>query len=184
MTIGNRIQLVRKAAGLSQKELGKKMGVSGSMIGQYENDLRKPKRETLEKIAAALNVSWEDLAGEETLVYTHGTHVQKMFDRIVEEVAPREAIHTLLKNIYGRFEGKVIEDADGEAEAVYYLVGKGDDEFFLSGHDMTDILELVLKFLRVVVEPMKLTGPEKVVRDAYQAALKSIKNPEGQKEQG
>lgn len=56
MTTGERIQKARKSAGLSQKELGEKLGVSASMIGQYENDLRIPKIETLEKLATALNV--------------------------------------------------------------------------------------------------------------------------------
>lgn len=61
MTTGKRIQRARKAAGLSQKELGEKLGVSASMIGQYENDLRIPKIETLEKVATALNVKISDL---------------------------------------------------------------------------------------------------------------------------
>lgn len=56
MTTGNRIQKARKAAKLSQRELGEKLGVSASMIGQWENDLRKPKYETLTKIAEALNI--------------------------------------------------------------------------------------------------------------------------------
>ena len=61
MTTGKRIQNARKAAGLSQKELGEKLGVSASMIGQYENDLRTPKIGTLEKLAVALNVKIRDL---------------------------------------------------------------------------------------------------------------------------
>lgn len=56
MTIGEKIQSARKQAGLTQIQLGKKLGVSGSMIGQWENDLRKPKSETLERIANALGV--------------------------------------------------------------------------------------------------------------------------------
>ena len=63
MTTGQRIQKARKAAGLSQKELGLKLEVSGSMIGQYENDLRKPKLETLQKIASALEVPVAYLLG-------------------------------------------------------------------------------------------------------------------------
>ena len=57
MTIGECIQQARKKAGLSQKELGSKVGVSGSMIGQYENDLRRPKAETVQKIADALGTT-------------------------------------------------------------------------------------------------------------------------------
>lgn len=46
----------RKKRGLSQKELGKKIGMSQQMIAQYENGNRNPKMETIEKIANALEV--------------------------------------------------------------------------------------------------------------------------------
>jgi len=65
MTVGERIQLCRKAIGISQKELGKRLGVSGSMIGQYENNFRKPKLDTLWKISSALDVSVLLLLGVE-----------------------------------------------------------------------------------------------------------------------
>ena len=60
MTTGQRIQQVRKAANLSQRELGRKLGISGSMIAQYENNLRNPKWETLQRMADVLgvNVDW------------------------------------------------------------------------------------------------------------------------------
>lgn len=54
ITIGEAIQAARKEAGLTQVQLGKRLGVSGAMIGQWENDLRKPKSETLRRIADAL----------------------------------------------------------------------------------------------------------------------------------
>ena len=41
---------------MTQKELGLKLGVSFQSIAQWENDLRKPKHETLQRIANALNV--------------------------------------------------------------------------------------------------------------------------------
>ena len=69
MTTGERIQKARKAAKLSQKELGDKLGVSASMIGQYENNLRKPKLERVLAIANALSVNPSDIADlEETLM--------------------------------------------------------------------------------------------------------------------
>lgn len=179
MTIGERIQMVRKAAGFSQKELGERLGVSGSMIGQYENNLRKPKRETLEKIATALNVSWEDLAGEKAFEYAYG---RKASDLLHSAIDPREAIHTLLKTLYGNFEGKIVEGPDGDH--VYYCIGKDNDKFFLLGESMTDILELILKFLSVVVEPMKLDGPEDAIKASYQADLGALPEQDGEEGQG
>ena len=58
MTIGERIRAARRRANLSQKELADKLGVSASMIGQYENDLRNPKLSTLQKISEVLGVHW------------------------------------------------------------------------------------------------------------------------------
>ena len=57
MSIGQRIKIARSKAVLSQKELAEKLGVSASMIGQYESDIRRPKFETIQKIANALGVS-------------------------------------------------------------------------------------------------------------------------------
>lgn len=54
MTVGDLIKSARKRAGLTQVELGKLLGVSGSMIGQWENNFRKPKSGTIQKIAEAL----------------------------------------------------------------------------------------------------------------------------------
>ena len=61
MTLGKIIQTARKQTGMTQVELGVKLGVSGSMIGQWENDLRKPKAETVGRIADALGSPFMEL---------------------------------------------------------------------------------------------------------------------------
>ena len=73
MSIGKNIQKARKIAHISQKELGEILGVSASMIGQYENDLRRPKFETVTKIADALHVNPADL--DESLIINLGSSV-------------------------------------------------------------------------------------------------------------
>lgn len=65
MSIGNRIKKHREKAGLSQKELGEKLGVSQQHIAQYENEKRIPKMETLRKLSNALNVYTYDLLYDE-----------------------------------------------------------------------------------------------------------------------
>ena len=72
MTTGQRIQRARKKAGLSQRQLGEKLGLSASMIGQWENDLRNPKVETLQRIADALLIRFEELLDETS--YLAGIH--------------------------------------------------------------------------------------------------------------
>lgn len=63
MTTGQRIKAARKKAGLTQKELGNRLGISYQTLAQWENDLRNPKYETLQRIAAALNISADVLYG-------------------------------------------------------------------------------------------------------------------------
>lgn len=61
MNIGQQIRNCRKKAGLSQKELGKRLGVSQQHIAQYENEKRIPKIETIQKIATALDTDLFDV---------------------------------------------------------------------------------------------------------------------------
>lgn len=56
MLIGEKIKKYRKAAGLTQKELGEKLSISQQQIAQYENGTRKPKIETLSRISNSLNI--------------------------------------------------------------------------------------------------------------------------------
>lgn len=68
MTSGQRIKAARVKAGLTQKELGTKLGVSESFIAQYETDKRNPKKETIVKIADALGVHFLELYSDEEIV--------------------------------------------------------------------------------------------------------------------
>ena len=56
MAVGDNIRAERKKAGLTQRELGERLGISPVGIAQWENGLRTPKIETLQKISDALNV--------------------------------------------------------------------------------------------------------------------------------
>ena len=61
MDVGNRIKEIRKKRGLTQEQLGKLLNISQTMVAQYENNKRKPKLETLQKIATALKVPVSEL---------------------------------------------------------------------------------------------------------------------------
>ena len=50
MTVGELIVAQRKLLGINQAELAKRLGVSASMVSQWEKGLRNPKPETLYKI--------------------------------------------------------------------------------------------------------------------------------------
>ena len=54
MTIGEKIQSIRKNQKITQKELSEKCGCSVISIGRYESGERSPSWESIQKIAAAL----------------------------------------------------------------------------------------------------------------------------------
>jgi repressor LexA len=61
MSLGERIKYYRKKLGLSQDVLSVKSGISSPSISDYENNKAIPRRQTLEKLAQALNVDIEEL---------------------------------------------------------------------------------------------------------------------------
>lgn len=65
MSIGGNIRALRKRQGLTQKELGDRCGMADSAVRHYESDRGNPTQETLQRIAAALEVSVSDLLGQE-----------------------------------------------------------------------------------------------------------------------
>lgn len=65
MTTGQLIKAARKSAGLTQKELGERLGVAYQTLAQWENNLRNPKYETLQRIADALGIERYNLIPEE-----------------------------------------------------------------------------------------------------------------------
>ena len=64
MTTGERIKAARKKAGMTQAELALKLDIPFQSISQWERDIRKPKKETIAKIADALNIHPVELSSE------------------------------------------------------------------------------------------------------------------------
>ena len=58
VTVGQRIKTARKNAGLTQKELGEKIGVSFQAIAQWETGARNPKHESLKRISDAIGCNF------------------------------------------------------------------------------------------------------------------------------
>ena len=58
--VGSRIREIRKNRGLTQKELGEKIGVKHNTISSYEKGTNEPEQEMLFKMADVLDVSIND----------------------------------------------------------------------------------------------------------------------------
>lgn len=65
MRTGEKIREARKAAGLTQKELGTRLEVTSQNIIQYEKGRRLPKPATLRRIAEAIGCTLFDLIGDD-----------------------------------------------------------------------------------------------------------------------
>ena len=63
MAFKEMLKYYRKKSGMSQAELAKKLDISPSTIGMYEQGRREPDFETEEKIADLFNVNIETLRG-------------------------------------------------------------------------------------------------------------------------
>ena len=62
-TLGSRIRKLRKKNYMSQAELAKKIGVSASAIGMYEQNRRTPDNDTLREFCEIFGVTSDYLLG-------------------------------------------------------------------------------------------------------------------------
>lgn len=168
MTIGERIKAARKAANMTQQELADKLGVSGSMIAQYETDKRNPKRETLQRIAEVLKVPWANLAGEKSIEYTFG---QKAAKDLQQRVDAHNGIIALLRDLYGQVEDKEVSGLYGSN--CYYRIGTGKNAFVLYDGDIESLKDFSQDAIRILVERIKDTRPELEIIAECEAELSS-----------
>lgn len=96
MTIGDNIKHFRKKRGLTQKQLGNKLGISQSAIGQFEKGTSL-KIETIQKIAAALEISVSLLLAGTDINYNE---VTKSRDIDAKSMTKRLALIKFLDCIY------------------------------------------------------------------------------------
>lgn len=85
MTTGEKIKQARKNAGITQKNLGDKLGVSPVMISQYESNTRNPKLQTLQKIADALNITLSNLLTFDAILNSEKSDITDWLSTMEEE---------------------------------------------------------------------------------------------------
>ena len=60
---GTRLKELRKSAGLTQKQLADRLGITASVVSYYELSERTPSPEVLVKLAGIFHVSVDDMLG-------------------------------------------------------------------------------------------------------------------------
>ena len=106
LNIGGRIAQRRKQLNLSQDELAKKVGVSRTIIGNYERNTNTPSIEVLLKLTKVFQVSVDFLIGEGELS-SYDKEVLKRIDDI-ERLDPDTKKHLffLIDNVIQNFKAK------------------------------------------------------------------------------
>lgn len=87
---GNHLRMLRERYGISQEELGRRVGRAGSVISNYENNIKIPTLDVLTTMARIYNVSLDYLVGFDKK------------DQVVLEGmtdGQRELIHLLVKEL-------------------------------------------------------------------------------------
>ena len=79
MLLGERIKNLRKSKGLTQSELGEKLGLTKVSISCYENGTRFPDLETFELLVDALETTPDYLLGRDKLVVSEQDEKYKVY---------------------------------------------------------------------------------------------------------
>lgn len=90
MAFSENLRKLRIERELTQEDLAKKSGVSARMIQNYEIGTSQPRMGTAEKLAAALEISVNDLLGVEGMAAaeigaTHGARAERNFMKYAKE---------------------------------------------------------------------------------------------------
>lgn len=130
MSIGQRIKAAREHAGITQVELGEKIGVSGVAIMRYEKGTREPRLEQLQRIAFALETTvselvepeyWSTVSKEEAEESWSSSSIQAV------TIPPQQRISAALGKLNGAGMEKAADAVEVIAEVPRYQSKAEDD---------------------------------------------------------
>jgi transcriptional regulator with XRE-family HTH domain len=115
---GKHLFTIRRARGISQKELGEKVGLSLRMISYYERDTNGPPVAVLKNIASALGVSASYLLGESPLKTTVKDEIDYALKKPVETLQrlPKKQQRTAITMIEALAAKGALDEKDMETD--------------------------------------------------------------------
>lgn len=152
-TTGMRIRYFRKKAGLTQKELAEKIGLSDSALRNYELDNRRPGRDTLTCIADALQVSY----------YALSMYDMSEINRTLHFLFEMEEMYQLKPDV---IDGELVLRFDTKRLRELF----GDDPFAMEDPDLTEEEEQELvELLKKIPSPGDALDLENNIGNWYDA---------------
>lgn len=151
MTIGEQIKKYRKKAGLSQRELGEKLGVSQQHIAQYENGKRIPKIETINSIAGALGIGIRHLYPDFSMEEWKQTDTYRKSHEKYESAI--QSIITLLSYKYEEIETEVINNN------TYYTIIIDGIRYELDYNILTKLFEFSIEMIPLLFDIIRSSVP-------------------------
>lgn len=106
LNIGSKIIQLRKKHNLSQSQLAQKIGISRTIVGNYERNSNSPSIEILLKMAKVFNVSVDFIIGESQLS-SYDKEILKRIEDIEElDEETRKNLFFLIDNVIQNFKTK------------------------------------------------------------------------------
>lgn len=170
MNIGEQIKKYRLKLGISQKELGKRLGMSQQQIAQYENGNRIPKIETINNIADALGIGIRRLYPDFTMDEWKKTDTYK---KASSNASAREGLLLILQDIYGPVEEREIQEP--YAIDYYYSIGAKPNSFALYTDDVQKLLDYIKISVSFFIDEIK---PSRKETDVVTTIKKALNDPE------
>lgn len=171
MTTGQRIKAARKKVGVTQEDLGKKLGVSPSFVAQYETGKRNPKIETLKRIADALSISiYELIDGDDlkrAVIYGEG-----LGGNPAEQDDTSSELTTIVDSYDSHSHGWLSEDAP-DTHTHSWLSGKGieSEDFGLVDDELEDLFSELQDGKPLFLSPDELAKLKGTPKEQIAAAL-------------
>lgn len=170
MSIGSKIREARKSKKMTQAQLGKAIGVSGAMIGQYETGVRNPKMENLGKIAEALGVPVPYLLE----VYdVPASEAQEQYAAHEAQANTDDFIELAIESVCGKKKEKLISGKYGKG--IIYIFGEGENAFALEEDDYLTIISTTENLIYSLVNSLNISVEEATKRKLEYLSREEIK---------
>lgn len=106
MKLGEKIAHLRKSKNMTQSELAEKMCITDKAVSKWERSISSPDIRTIQKLSQVLEVTTEELIGENFVTMEEGNKTKNLIMLILRCVAFALAVAVLVMIIIGKIEPK------------------------------------------------------------------------------